>query len=78
MDKMSQSGGQKSEVRARMQAIARGVNSELPPGYGFFVLCFPFGTSGRVEYVSNGTRADVIKAMKEFIERNPMPEPGQN
>jgi hypothetical protein len=75
---MSHSGGEKSEVRARMQAIARDVKSELPPGYGFFVLCFPFNAAGRVEYVSNGNRADVVQAMKEFIERNPMQEPEKN
>lgn len=29
-------------VRSRMQAIGKAVEKELPKGYGFFVLCFPF------------------------------------
>ena len=63
-----------------MQAIAKAVQAELPEGYGFFVLCFPFyapaGTSG--EYVSNARRQDVVATMKDFIERNPMPKMGDN
>ena len=67
-------------VRARMQRIARAIDQELPDGYGFFVLCFPFhGPPGSAaEYASNGRRRDVVAAMKEFIKRNPMTEPELN
>ena len=63
-----------ARVKMRMQAIAKAVERELPPGYGFFVLCFKFhappGAHG--EYVSNARRKDVVATMKDFIERNPM------
>jgi hypothetical protein len=67
-------------VRARMQAIARAIDDELPDGYGFFVLCFPFNMppDARAEYASNAKRKDVVAAMKEFIKRNPMTEPEKN
>lgn len=65
-------------VRARMQDIARDVSKHLPPGHGFFVLCFEFGKAGACEYVSNGQRAEIIEAMKEFIARSPMQEMGRN
>lgn len=58
-------------VRSQMQGIARAVKKRLPKNYGFFVLVFPFGDEqGRANYVSNGTREDVILSMKEFIRRN--------
>lgn len=67
-------------VRARLQRIAKAIDDELPVGWGFFVLCFPFmqppDTHG--EYASNARREDVVAAMKGFIERNPMPQEGKN
>lgn len=43
--------------------------TEFLPGYGFFLMIFEFNTEGRANYISNAERADVIKAMKEFMER---------
>jgi hypothetical protein len=66
-------------VRARMQAVARDVSKHLPAGYGFFVLCFKFGsTNDPCEYVSNARRQDVIEAMREFLLRNPIQDPSLN
>ena len=67
---------ERESVRERLQAIAREVDDRLPMGYGFIVLAFPFDTGvdeHRVEYCSNGKREDVIKAMKEFIDKNKNP-----
>jgi len=41
--------------------------------YGFALLVFPFGEDDgthRMNYISNATRRDMIKAMKEFIARD--------
>lgn len=68
-----------NDIRARMQAIGKAVEKELPAGHGFFVLCFPFNDSDALgEYVSNAQRADVLATMRNFIARKPMPEIGQN
>ena len=68
-----------SDVRSRMQAIAKSINEKLPEGYGFFVLCFRYNQKGgRVEYASNAQREDVVRAMQEFIDRNPMQKPERN
>jgi hypothetical protein len=57
-----------SDVTDRMQELARTVETILPAGTGFVVLAFDLGIStGRLEYVSNSQRQDVVKAMKEFI-----------
>jgi len=59
-----------NDVRERMQEVARTVAVMLPPNTGFIVLAFDFHPHlGRMEYVSNGQRADVVKAMKEFIDK---------
>ena len=41
------------------------------PQVGFVLLTFNFGQidNGRVNYISNADRADMITAMKEFIAR---------
>jgi len=54
------------QVRARMQKFGRLIDRDLPFGWGFVILCFPFG-EGRMNYVSNAKRADVVRAMYEFI-----------
>lgn len=57
-----------NDVRERLQEIARTISIMLPPGTGFALLAFDLGDKpGRLEYVANGRRADVIKAMREFI-----------
>lgn len=58
-------------VKGRMQRIARKVDEELPSGYGFVVLAFNFGEGkdNEMMYVSNANRQDIVKAMKEWIEK---------
>ena len=56
-------------VKSRMQNIARKVDEELPDNFGFVVLAFKFNEKGEMIYVSNANREDVVKAMKEFIEK---------
>lgn len=57
-----------AKVRADLQALARHVDRQLPYGWGFVVLAFPFGEGGRMNYVANADRPDVVRAMYEFIE----------
>jgi hypothetical protein len=56
------------QVRGQMQALAKLVDKALPVGWGFIVLATPQGTDGRMNYVSNCNRADVVRMMYEFIE----------
>ena len=57
-----------AKVIRDLQAIGRHVEHQLPFGWGFVVLAFPFGADGRMNYLSNADRADVVRAMYEFIE----------
>ena len=57
-----------AKVRKDLQAIAKSVDRQLPYGWGFIVLAFSFGKGGRMNYVANAERPDVVRAMYEFIE----------
>lgn len=56
-------------VKSKMQTIADKVKEELPDGFGFVVLSFVFDNPGQMMYVSNANREDIVKAMKEWIEK---------
>jgi hypothetical protein len=56
------------QVRARMQRLGNLIDKELPYGWGFVMLAFPFGKDGRMNYVSNAEREDVVRSMYEFID----------
>ena len=60
---------QQKYVENKMQELAQYVKRELPAGWGFVIMAFPFGEGGRLNYVSNGNREDVVKALYEFIEK---------
>src|SRR4029077_16806737 len=57
-----------AKVVKDLQALARHVDRQLPYGWGFVVLAFPFGAGSRMNYISNANRADIVRAMYEFIE----------
>lgn len=59
-----------------MNALARGIDEALngkrkPRKLGFILLVAEFGqiTNGRVNYISNGERADMIAMMREYLAR---------
>ena len=58
-----------SNLKNKMQDIAKTVESQLPPSYGFIVLTYPHNETGELLYVSNSNRNDVVRAMKEFIKK---------
>lgn len=55
-------------VRDKMQQIGRYVDDQVPEKWGWIVLTYPFGAGGRMNYISNSQRADVVRALYEFIE----------
>jgi len=57
-----------NDIRERLQETARLISVSLPPNTGFILMAFDFGP-GRLEYISNAERADVVKLMREFIDK---------
>lgn len=61
-----------NDVTERLQETARMIETMLPPYTGFVLLAFDFNAApntSRLQYVSNGNREDVVKAMREFINK---------
>lgn len=52
-----------------MRAIAGAIDEALPDGFIFALLIFPDSNPQIANYISNGNRADLIKALKEGAER---------
>lgn len=57
------------DIKGTMVTIAKKVDDELPEGFGFCVLVFPFGKTedAQMMYVSNADRLDIMDAMEEWI-----------
>ena len=66
-----------SEYRQMLNELARGIDAvlngnERPKRLGFCLLMFEFGIndgSGRVNYISNADRRDMLVAVKEWLAR---------
>lgn len=65
------------EQRAQMNALAKTLdelfNGDGPKRVGFALLTYNFGEdvrgTGRINYIGNGARADVLVALKELVAR---------
>lgn len=55
----------------KMRELAKLLDNYFKP-MGFALLVFPLGDAkdGRMNYISNAQRPDMVKAMEEFIEKN--------
>ncbi|MGF6641869.1 hypothetical protein [Paraburkholderia sp. MM6662-R1] len=62
--------------RALMNALAHALREVLAP-YGFALLVFDFNRieGGRMNYISNANREDMMKALREFVDE-PKNHPG--
>lgn len=59
-------------IKSKLKDIAQKIDNELPEGFGFALLTFKFNAEPNTSdlmYVSNADRQDIVKAMKEWIEK---------
>ena len=56
-------------VEASLKDLGSLIGNNIPPGYGFTLMIFSYGKSGHLFYISSAQREDIIKVMKEFIEK---------
>lgn len=56
-----------------LRYVAEGLDESLELAYGkrmgFALVVFPFGAGGVGDYISNGSREDIIKAIRETADR---------
>lgn len=63
----------KQQTYDMLQKISNEINDKLPEKMGFILLAYEFGDKKdkrNMIYTSNSNRADVVKAMLEFIDDN--------
>lgn len=63
---------EEEHIKGKLQNIAQNIDKELPEGFGFALLTFKFNTetdTSELMYVANADRQDIVKAMKEWIEK---------
>lgn len=61
----------KQQTYDMLQKISNEINDKLPEKMGFILLAYEFGDKKdkrNMIYTSNSNRADVVKAMLEFID----------
>lgn len=58
-----------SDVKVLLNEIATIIASQMPPNMGFALMMFDYGEGGNFFYASSANRTDMIKMMKEFIEK---------
>ena len=63
------------EAEKVLKDIGEKLRDVMPEGYGFTFLMYSFGEGGNMFYISNAMREDMIKSMKEFIEKQENNEP---
>ena len=57
------------ELEVSARNIAAGISAMLPESTAFTLLLADMGEKGHTTYISNAQREDMIKLMKELIER---------
>jgi hypothetical protein len=66
----SRHGPMDEDIRKVANDIGRIIGMALPKEYGFALLIFGLGESdGRMNYISNASREDMLAALKELIAR---------
>lgn len=57
------------ELREVAKDIGRKIGANLPEGVGFALLVFDFDGPGSLAWISNANRDDMLKALKEFMQK---------
>ena len=57
------------EAEKMLKEIGTLLKQACPPGFGFQLLVFSFGSGGSMFYCSNAERDGMIAAMREFIQK---------
>jgi hypothetical protein len=64
-----------ANTRTHLQKIAHSVNEQLPEGWGFILMAFPYDEpNGRLNYVASCKREDGIKVVREWLKKQSNPD----
>lgn len=64
-----------ANTRTHLQEIAQSVDDQLPDGWGFILMAFPYNEpNGRLNYVAKCSREDGIRIVREWLSKQGNPE----
>lgn len=61
------------KIEGSLREVGRAIAGELPEGWGFCLFIFDFAPKGSLFFLSTAERADMLKLLEEFIERQERP-----
>ena len=56
------------QMETMLKEWGRKIKKTLPKGVGFTLFLYDYGENGSMFYLSTSERADMIKALEEFIQ----------
>lgn len=56
-------------IEDHLRTVGRAIKDEMPHGWGFTLMMFEFGEGPGFFYLSSAQRADMVKMLKEFLEK---------
>ena len=57
------------DIEALLKELGSDLKKRMPAGWGFNLLIFRYGEGGSMFYISSAQRNDMLKAMREFIDK---------
>ena len=57
------------QAEAALRKIADKLKAQMPPNMGFTLFLFTYGKDGQLFYISSADREDMIKVVKEWMEK---------
>lgn len=57
------------EAEQSARALGRVIYDVMPDGWGFTLMMFSYGEGGNTTYISTARREDMLKALREMIEK---------
>lgn len=57
-------------IRELLRKLAEKLGSQMPEGWGFTLLLFEYDPGHSLFYISSAQRQDMVRAMREFLQRN--------
>lgn len=66
---MSDPDPRNPQIEKLLRDIAQNIGAQIPEGFGFTLLIFGYGDDESMFYISSAQRNDMVKAMREFIQK---------
>jgi hypothetical protein len=57
------------EIRARLLQVGEMLSDKLPKNWGFTLFLFSYGDDRQLFYLSSANRQDMVRAVREWLQR---------